>query len=108
MAQIDDRDPDGLHLSEDGEISALTEKSTPVAADKYIIEDSAAGDAKKYVTQRNLQKPLLEAKGDSGGAIAWDAGLYNQISLTASSAGTLGKGHSVYSRFYYTCFRQCV
>jgi hypothetical protein len=89
MAQLDGYDPVGIHDNQSGEIAALTEKATPVAADKYIIEDSAASDAKKYVTQRNLQKPLVEAKGNEGGSIAWDAGLYNQITMIAASNGTL-------------------
>lgn len=43
-------DPNAVHTTVAAEISALTLKSTPVAADLLLIEDSADGDAKKKIT----------------------------------------------------------
>jgi hypothetical protein len=42
-----------------GEIAAMTEKTTPVAADVLLIEDSAASNAKKKVQVGNLPAPAL-------------------------------------------------
>ncbi len=47
-------DDDAIHDNVPGEIDAITEKVTPVGADQIIIEDSAAGDAKKKVQISNL------------------------------------------------------
>ena len=47
-------DATALHDNVAGEISAITEKVTPVAADLIVIEDSAAGNAKKRVQVGNL------------------------------------------------------
>ncbi len=40
-------DPDAIHDNVAAEVSVLTEKATPVAGDHLLIEDSAAGNAKK-------------------------------------------------------------
>lgn len=50
-------DPDAIHDNEAGEIAAVAEKAAPVAADLALIEDSAAGDAKKRVQLGNLPAP---------------------------------------------------
>ena len=47
-------DPDAIHDNVAGEIVAITEKVTPVAADLLVIEDSAAANAKKRVQVGNL------------------------------------------------------
>ncbi len=47
-------DPDAIHDNVAGEIAAITEKVTPVAADVLVIEDSAAANAKKKVQVGNL------------------------------------------------------
>jgi len=47
-------DDDAIHDNVDGEISAITQKSTPVGADHLLIEDSAASDAKKRVLISDL------------------------------------------------------
>lgn len=47
----------------DIDISALTEKTTPVAADLLLIQDSAASNAFKKVQAANLNKPVLIASG---------------------------------------------
>jgi hypothetical protein len=47
-------DPDAIHDNVAGEINAVAEKATPVAADVVLIEDSAAGFAKKKAALSNL------------------------------------------------------
>lgn len=47
-------DADAIHDNVSGEISAITEKTTPVSADLILIEDSAATNAKKKVQIGNL------------------------------------------------------
>ena len=47
-------DGDAIHDNVASEISAITEKVTPVNADLLLIEDSAAGNAKKRVQAGNL------------------------------------------------------
>jgi hypothetical protein len=47
-------DTTAIHDNVDGEIAAITEKTTPVAADLGLIEDSAASNAKKRFQLGNL------------------------------------------------------
>jgi hypothetical protein len=47
-------DANAVHVNASAEISALTEKTTPVAADLVIIEDSQATNAKKKVQLGNI------------------------------------------------------
>ena len=47
-------DDTAIHDNVDGEINAITAKSSPVAADIVVTEDSAASFAKKKVTLGNL------------------------------------------------------
>lgn len=46
-------DADAIHDNVAGEINAIAEKTTPVAADEILIEDSAAANAKKKVQASN-------------------------------------------------------
>lgn len=46
-------DTNAIHTNTSAEISGLTEKTTPVDADLYVIEDSAASNAKKKVKAKN-------------------------------------------------------
>ncbi len=48
-----------IHDNVDAEISAITEKTTLVAADLVLIEDSAAANAKKKAQVGNLVTPLI-------------------------------------------------
>ena len=50
-------DGDAIHKSSASEISALTDKPTPVIGDFLVIEDSAAGNVKKSITLGNLPLP---------------------------------------------------
>lgn len=47
-------DSDAIHDDVDGEIAAITEKTSHVTADLILIEDSAASHAKKRMTIDNL------------------------------------------------------
>ena len=51
-------DADAIHDNVAGEIVAITDKATPVAADHLLIEDSAAGNAKKDITIASLETAL--------------------------------------------------
>jgi len=48
------RDIDSIHKSTPNEISGLTDKPVPAAADIFIVEDSAAGFVKKKISLTNL------------------------------------------------------
>ena len=51
-------DADAIHDNVAAEISAITEKTVPVAADLLLIEDSAAANAKKRIQIGNLPGPI--------------------------------------------------
>ncbi len=69
-------DPDAIHDNVAAEVSALTEKATPVAGDHLLIEDSAAGNAKKRAQVGSLPSSVSpyailrdeKASGTHGGA----------------------------------------
>lgn len=54
ITDLDHTDDTAIHDNVSGEISAVTEKTTPVVADLVLIEDSAASNAKKRVQLSNL------------------------------------------------------
>lgn len=89
-------DVNAIHDNVAGEISAITEKLVPIGADLLIVEDSAAGNAKKRVQIANLPFPGSVAAGElvfgsgvntlsSAGELAWDDTVKR---LTVSVAGT--------------------
>jgi len=53
-----DVDQNAIHDNVVAEISAMTNKATPVGADYILIEDSADGDSKKYITITQLEAIL--------------------------------------------------
>ena len=59
---VDGADGTAIHDNISGELAAIPTKATPVAADLLIIEDSAAGNAKKAITVGSLP-------GGGGGGI---------------------------------------
>lgn len=59
-------DPNAIHTNATGEINGLTEKVTPVSGDLLIVEDSAAGNAKKKVQIGNLPGGAGGLKTKSG------------------------------------------
>ena len=91
-------DPNAIHDNVASEISAITEKVSPVGADILVIEDSASANAKKRVQITNLPAGAdtgtdLTTKGDLHGYTTTQArvpvGTNNQV-LTADSAQSLG------------------
>ena len=58
ISDLDHDDTDAIHDNVTGEINAVTGKTTPVSADLFLIEDSAASNAKKKLTFGNLQSAL--------------------------------------------------
>ena len=55
-------DTTAIHDNVAAEISAVTEKTTPVAADLLVIEDSAASNAKKRLQIGNLPNTITAAE----------------------------------------------
>jgi len=51
-------DDDAIHDNVANEITAITPKTTPVSADEFVIEDSAASFVKKAVTYGNLETTI--------------------------------------------------
>lgn len=52
-------DPDAIHDNVAGEIAAITQKVTPVAADHMLIEDSADSNNKKRITMGSIDHDAL-------------------------------------------------
>ena len=73
-------DADAIHDNVSAEISAITEKTTPVSADLVLIEDSAASNAKKRLQIGNLPSG---GGGGSGGGTALIEG-FGEDNLAAS------------------------
>jgi hypothetical protein len=65
----DGSDATAIHDNVASEISAITEKASPVGADLILIEDSAAGNAKKRVQITNL--PAGGEINDLTAAVTW-------------------------------------
>ncbi len=91
-------DTSAIHDDASAEISVITEKVSPVGADVILIEDSAAGNAKKRVQITNLPAggntgTDLTTKGDLHGYDSGQAripiGTDDHV-LTADSAQALG------------------
>lgn len=109
-------DPNAIHDNVGGEISVVTAKANPTAADLVLIEDSAASNAKKRATLGSLPLTAQEVSGTSsvtttsstavlmagmtitpaaGTYLVWFSGEYsasnNNVTMTASiySGGTL-------------------
>jgi len=81
-------DANAIHDNVSAEISAITEKTTPVSADLLLIEDSAASNAKKRVQVGNLP-------GGGGSVASW--GRMGVGSITNYGMGGGGTGwHPLY------------
>jgi len=86
-------DSGAIHKATSAEISALTEKVTPVAADLLIIEDSAASNAKKKIQLGSLPTGVATITYSSATATGTTTttsssdGLMNSMTLTPG-AGT--------------------
>jgi hypothetical protein len=77
-------DADAVHVNVAGEIAALTEKVTPVAADHVLMEDSEAGNVKKRVLMSNML-------GGSDGPLAAAQGDYLLAAMTLEHASVVGQ-----------------
>ena len=85
-------DDDAIHDNVAAEISAVTEKASPVSADLLLIEDSAATNAKKRVEIGNLPFIDVSDKGANSGVAELDANgtvPVAQIPGTGGFTGTL-------------------
>jgi len=54
-------DANAIHVATPAEISAITEKTTPLAADMYVCESAADSDAKRRTTLANMLKGAGDA-----------------------------------------------
>lgn len=79
-------DTTAIHDDTAGEISAVTEKAAPVAADLVLIEDSESTNAKKRVQISNLIKPVLPSQSGNAGKYLTTDG--TDASWAAVSGGT--------------------
>ena len=80
-------DSTAIHKVTAGEISAMTEKTAPVAADLLVIEDSAATNAKKKVQIGNLPHKSVLIWGNSN-VSATTGTRYMSPGYTDATAGT--------------------
>ena len=81
-------DPDAIHDNVSGEISVITAKTTPIAADLTIIEDSAASNSKKRITlssQETLLEGVMDLQ-DMQGAVT-DSQVPDSITVNTANAG---------------------
>ena len=82
---------DAIHKSVAAEISTVAAKTTPAAADLLLIEDSAAGNAKKSITIGSLPssgggtRPFVQLTADNATVAQCNA---NSIFLCANSQTT--------------------
>lgn len=85
-------DSNAIHDNVSGEISAITNKAIPVGTDILIIEDSAASNAKKYMTIAAMEAALEAVLdlSDLQGAVT-DSQVPNNITIdNATTAANLG------------------
>lgn len=83
-------DSNAIHGNTPSEISAITEKTTPVSADLLLIEDSAASNAKKKVQIGNLPASGASVNAQTGTTYTLalsDAN--NALTMNNASANTL-------------------
>lgn len=78
-------DTTAIHDNVAAEISAITEKASPVGTDLVIIEDSAAANAKKKVQLSNLPTPAVTT-GGLGDYIAVNFSADQTASFSANDA----------------------
>lgn len=91
-------DADAIHDNVAGEIAAIADKATPVAADHLVIEDSAASNDKKDITVGSLETALEGVMDlqDMQGAVT-DSQVPDSITVT--TAGTANAGDSATAFF---------
>lgn len=80
-------DTTAIHDDESGEISALTEKTSPVGGDLLLMEDSAASFAKKKITIANAgfgSADIVHVESSLGINVATDPETLISASVTAA------------------------
>jgi len=77
-----------LHDNVSAEISAITEKTTPVAADMLLLEDSAASNAKKMVQVGNLPGTGVHARAYLSGVQTIATATFTKALLNAEDYDT--------------------
>ena len=107
----DGADSTAIHDDTASEISAVTEKTTPVGADLLLIEDSAAGNAKKRLQLDNLpDRPSANfssyGSAYTTGAPAAGGGTISENIETGDIAG-LGVNHTNVIRIQITPSTDC-
>lgn len=112
-------DSDAIHDNVSGEIHAITEKTTPIAADEIVIEDSASSYAKKRVQLSNAGKAIklddlatpddntdLNATSSYHGLLPKLSGNSSQVLLGdgtfGASPGGSGGNHDLFSQYTIT------
>ena len=93
-------DANAVHVNAASEISGITEKTTPVAADLLIIEDSAEANVKKRVQIGNLPHPSPTLT--SSEATATSSTTTTSSSYAAMSGMTLTPGAGTYLCLFST------
>ena len=78
-------DANAVHVNAASEISGITEKTAPVAADLIIIEDSAAANAKKRVQIGNL--PHASSEATATGTTTTTSSTYAQMASMTLTPG---------------------
>jgi hypothetical protein len=84
-------DSTAIHKATAAEISAMTEKVTPVSADLVVIEDSAAGNAKKKVQIGNLPSTIgnfgkdHQSAASEGSSTTTSSTYQDKVSLTTGA-----------------------
>ncbi len=87
-------DADALHDNVASEISAITLKGTPISGDFLVIEDSAAGNAKKHITIGSL--PFTTDHGSLGGlGDVADHALYLDLAATRALTAVWLPGQNI-------------
>jgi hypothetical protein len=80
-------DADAIHDNVAAEISAITEKTTPVAADLLIIEDSADSNNKKRLQISNIPPSTLSLLADGTRDLTGDMDVSTDVVVNDSLAG---------------------
>ncbi len=89
-------DATAIHDDTAGEINAITLKGTPVDADEFVIEDSAAGGAKKSATLGTLPAhtpaahTILSHDTDTTGAELTELADASETTLHSHAAAAAG------------------
>jgi len=82
ITDLDHTDTSAIHGNVPGEISAISEKVSPISADIIMIEDSADSNNKKRIQVGNLP-------GGGGGGLATKSGSITQVAFGTSNRASI-------------------